>query len=291
MAIIVRSSKVSPKTPAAFWVEQCLAAGTEDEHGNIFRIIKLFWRSDANHKMTPYAKTKGFEDAEIYMDGQGFHVKYRRNGSLWWQQPVIGVGAFFAECPMTQYNLMKLASCYGDRLWIFAKEDRDIEQVVKDMYEKKIVNLPQKMKEFNALRIKGMHMRANEGADVAVGVITSDEVTGIIEDLKEKEKEIILEKEDLRKKEAELVQREENLVTVTGEIASLGVSIAPYGEEFLKTKKIYELRGIAKTVGVAWDSNTKKPELIALIMKKQSGDDFTLETAPESKPDMESLED
>ena len=61
MAIIVRLSRVSPKNPAPFWVEQCIKANTKDEYGNIFRVLTLYWKGDANHRMTPYAKTKGLK--------------------------------------------------------------------------------------------------------------------------------------------------------------------------------------------------------------------------------------
>jgi hypothetical protein len=288
MAIIVRLSRVSPKTPAPFWIEQAIAAGTKDEYGNVFRALKLFWKGDANHRMTPYVKTKGFQDAEISQDGQQFIVTYRHNGSLWWQQPVTGIGAFYAECPMTTYNIKKLASCYGDGLWTFSREDKDVEQVVKDMYEKRIVNLPEEMKKFNEARIKGMHTHVSDVNVQAASIIAPD-----IEDQKkaldDQQTEILLEKERLRKKEVELAQREENADALIAGMADSGVSLTPYSEEFLKTQKFHELKKLAKTIGVVIPVTAKKDEIIVKIRDFQAG---KVEVpAPASQPEQDSLED
>lgn len=288
MGIIVRLSRVSPKLPAPFWLEQCLNANTIDEYGNVFRVLTLYWKGDENHRMTPYAKTKGFEDAEINQDGQKFIVTYRHNGSLWWEQPVTGIGNFFAKCPMTTYNLKKLASCYGDGLWTFAREDKDIEQVVKDMYEKKVVNLPEKMKEFNKVRIKGMHTHVSD-VDIQAASIVAPDIEDQKKKLEEQQNDLLLEVERLRKKEVEIKQREENVDALISGLAGDGVSLAPYSEEFLKAQKFHELKRIAKTIGVVVPVTAKKDQIIEMIKEFQAGKSTT--PTPVSQPTEESLED
>lgn len=288
MAIIVRLSRVSPKNPAPFWVEQCINANTKDEYGNIFRVLTLYWKGDLNHRMTPYAKTKGFEDAEINQDGQQFLVTYRHNGSLWWQQPVTGIGPFFAECPLTTYNLKKLASCYGDGLWTFSREDKDIEQVVKDMYEKKIVNLPEEMRKFNEKRIKGMHTHVSDVNIQSVQIVAPD-IDIKKKELDQQQEDIIIRQEELRKKEAELDQREANADALISGMAESGISLAPYSEEFLKSKKFHELKAVAKSIGVKVPVTAKKDEIIVMITDFQAGKDIG--PTPESQPAQESLED
>lgn len=288
MGVIVRLSRVSPKTPASFWLEQCINANTKDEYGNIFRVITLYWKGDANHRMTPYAKTKGFEDAEINQDGQQFTVTYRHNGSLWWEQPVTGIGNFFAKCPLTTYNLKKLASCYGDGLWTFSKEDKDVEQIVKDMYEKKIVNLPEDMRKFNEARIKGMHTHISDVNVQSVQIVAPD-IDVKKKELDQQQEEIILEKERLRKKEAEIEQREANADALITGLAGDGVSLTPYSKEYLQGKKFHELKALAKTIGVVIPVTAKKDEIITMITDFQAGKDIG--PTPESQPLQESLED
>lgn len=286
MAIIVRINRVSPKQPAEFWVDQCIEAGTQDQYGQTFRVIKLFWVNSPNHKMAPYVHTKGFEDAEIYQNNGSFAVNFRKNGSLTWQQSATGIGPYFAECPVTPHNMRKLASHFGDRLWTFSKNDKDIEGVVQKMYEKQYVNVIEAIKKFNEARIRGMHTNVHD--DVALTKSGADN-TAALESIKETERANTLKAEELSRKEMELKAEKEKIDNMKAALVDDDVAISQYSEGYLQSiNKISQLRKLARVVGASWTNSMTMDTLRTLIMKKQTGNEG-IET-PESKAAEDSLE-
>jgi len=271
MSIIVRINRVSPKQPAEFWVDQCIEAGTKDQYGQTFRVIKLFWVNTANHKMAPYVKTKGFEDAEIFQDNGSFAVNYRKNGSLFWQQSATGIGPYFAECPVTPHNMRKLASHFGDKLWTYSKNDKDVEAVVQKMHEKQYVNVPEAIKKFNEARIRAMHTNVHDNVALTT---STEENSSILQSIKETERANTLKAEELNRKEMDLKVEREKINNMKAALVDDDVAISQYSEEYLQSiKKIVQLRKIARSIGAVWNNNMTMETLRTVIMKKQTGNE------------------
>ena len=108
-------------------------------------------------------------------------------------------------------------------------------------------------------------------------------------ELDQQQEDIVIRQEELRKKEAELDQREANADALISGMAESGISLAPYSEEFLKSKKFHELKAVAKSIGVKVPVTAKKDEIIVMITDFQAGKVNT--PTPESQPLQESLED
>ncbi len=261
--IIVRL-KVTRQLTAKYWKNQ--VAGTIDEYGNPFRIITLKWNKSRLHKNAEYSKTRGFEDAEISKseeDGD-FAIKYRRNGSVMWQKPEGGVGPYYGELPYTPYNIQKLVTHYGDKLWTIA--DADIDRMVRLKYEELNNKMTEKTKKFNDDRINAMHTSDIEAGKTVKFEVPTDPIL-----IKEKERTLAVKNTDIEKKAAELEERERRLAEREATLIKAGVSLNPYSEEYLKTRTITSLRKTAKDLKLAWTPDMLKPAIIQMIVDAQAG--------------------
>lgn len=274
--MIVVKMKVNRSITADHWKN--MAIGVTDEYGNAFRIIKLRWNNTAMHKMSEYSKTRGFEDAVIGRNPRNgdIAITYRKVGSAMWQRPVGGVGPFMAEVPQTPRNMSLLASMYGDKL--FSIIDADINEIVKSMYEKKVEDMSFDTRKFNEKRIRGMHVSALEAHE--------DRDTKTPELPVDVERLSVTEQNRLNQiKAQELAQREEALKLKEKEITGFqsasvldGVLPSQYSEQYLGGMKIFQLRKLAKELGLRWAADEKKDGLIRRILKRQVGEEAPVST-------------
>lgn len=262
--MIIVKLKVSTKLPASYWKQQ--AIGSIDAYGNPFRIIKLKWNSNVLHKNSEYAKTRGFEDAVIDKNQStgDFKITYRRNGSITWQKPDGGVGAYWGELPLTQYNIQKLVSHYGDKLWFIV--DPDIEAQVKILYEKRIAGMSKAAKTFNENRVMLMHK-----SDVDVKSDVKFEIPVDNNVIQEKQRSLSVKEIELAKKEALIAQKEKELADKEKALVNAGSALAGYGKNYLIGQTIATLRKHCKELGIEYGTEHKKGDLVEMIMNKQAG--------------------
>lgn len=262
--MVIVKLKVNTKLPASYWKKQ--AIGTIDQYGNPFRIITLKWNSNVLHKNTEYTKTRGFEDAVIDKNQStgDFKITYRRNGSVMWQKPDGGVGAYVGEMPLTQYNIQKLASHYGDKLWFIV--DPDIEAQVKIMYEKRINEMSKEAKKFNDTRVRMMHT-----SDVDPSVNSRFEIPVDENITTEKHRTLSVKEIELAKKEAILAEKEKALAEKEKALVNAGSSLTAYGKSYLMSQTIASLRKHCKELSIEFSMDDKRGDLVDMIMDKQSG--------------------
>jgi len=269
--MVVVKMKVTRSITADHWKQ--MALGVIDEYGNAFRLIKLRWNNTPNHRMTEYAKTRGFEDAVIGRDNKtgDIAITYRRNGSAMWQRPIGGVGPFMAEVPQTPRNMSLLASMYGDKL--FTIVDADINEIVKGMYEQKVDDMNHDTKKFNERRIRGLHVSALEANDKDDG--KAPELPVDVERLSVTEQNRLnqIKEQELAKKEEVLKLKEKELTGFQKDIVADGVLPSQYNERYLSGLKIFQLRKLAKELGVNWKPDEKKESIIRRVLKRQVGEE------------------
>ena len=262
--MIIVKLKVNTKLTAAYYKQK--AIGSVDSLGNPFRIIKLKWNSNILHKNAEYAKTRGFEDAVIAKDQTtgDFKITYRRNGSVVWQKPEGGVGAYEAELPATPYNIQKLVSHYGDKLWFIV--DPDIEAAVKIEYEKRVAAMSKEAKEFNKNRVHKMHISdVDVKTDVKFEIPVDEKVT------QEKTRNLSVKEIELAKKEAELNAKAQALAEKEKALVNAGSALTGYSKNYLMEQAIGTLRKHCKELGIEYVQDQKKGDLVEMIMNKQAG--------------------
>lgn len=287
--MIIVKLRVTREMTAAHWKE--VAKGVTDEYGNPFRIIKVRWNQSRMHRMSEYAKTRGFEDTVITKDRRtgDVAIQYRRKGSIMWQRPMGGVGSFIGEVAYTPFNLQKLISMHGDKLWTIL--DDDIRVIVEKGYAKRLTEMPVKVRDFNQTRIMSMHtMNVEKGDNVAsdfdkqINEVEKQSVT-------EQNRMNMIKAQELAVKEEALNMKENAIDNKIADMAIDGVAPVAYSEEYLVSKKYLELRGICKTIGVKYTQDDKKDTLIAKIMEKQEGNKQAVEEKMASIVGSDSLED
>lgn len=251
---------------AQTWKDQ--AVGIIDEYGNPFRLIKLRWNLTQKHKMSDYGKTRGFEDAVLNKDSKtgGIKITYRRPGSIMWER-LNGIGAFMGEVPETPTNMNLLASHYGDKLWTII--DRDIDEIVKKMYEVRRGKETPELKAFNDQRIAKLHTHHfDSGKDVKIPEL-SPEVSK--KEIEERERINRIEESKLKQRKLALDAKEKEITEKNKGLIDEGYLPVVYQKEYLDSQKLFALRKICKNVGVKWVETDKKDSLIQKIMDKQSG--------------------
>lgn len=266
--MIIVKLKVNRQLTADYWKQ--LAIGTKDDYGNPFRIIKLRWNNNKLHKNTDYAKTRGFEDAILSKDTRTGDIKvsYRRNGSIVWQRPAGGVGPYIGEVAVTPYNLEKLASMYGDKL--FSIIDQDIDAIVRAKYEQKVKGMSEQTLLFNKNRVRGMHTMAVEKDS---NIQNLGEVPLEVEkvNIQEQNRVLMQKKQEQDLREAALNDKEQRLNTKVADLVGEGIDPVTYSEEYLKGLKFLELRKVAKEQGIKYENTDKIPDIIVKIVEKQAG--------------------
>lgn len=266
--MIIVKLKVNRQLTADYWKQ--LAIGTNDDYGNPFRIIKLRWNNNKLHKNTDYAKTRGFEDTILSKDTRTGDIKvsYRRNGSIVWQRPAGGVGPYIGEVAVTPYNLEKLASMYGDKL--FSIIDQDIDAIVRAKYEQKVKGMSEQTLLFNKNRVRGMHTMAVEKDS---NIQNLGEVPLEVEkvNIQEQNRVLMQKKQEQDLREAALNDKEQRLNTKVADLVGEGIDPVTYSEEYLKGLKFLELRKVAKEHGIKYENTDKTPDIIAKILEKQAG--------------------
>lgn len=262
--MVIVKIKVSTKLPASYWKNQ--AIGTTDEYGNPFRLIKLKWNSNLLHKNSEYAKTRGFEDAVIDKNNTtgDFRITYRRNGSITWNKPDGGVGPYWGELPLTQYNLQKLVSSYGDKLWFIT--DQDIETQVRQLYEKRVASMSKEAREFNEKRVRQMHTSDIDVKNDAIFEIPVDSKIA-----QEKQRSLTVKEIELAKKEAMLLEKERALAEKESALVNAGSALTGYSKNYLMNQNIATLRKHCKELGIEYGTENKKGDLTDMILNKQAG--------------------
>ena len=285
--MIIVKLKVNRQLTADYWKQ--LAIGTEDDYGNPFRIIKLRWNNNKLHKNTDYAKTRGFEDAILSKDQRTGDIKvsYRRNGSITWQRPAGGVGPYIGEVAVTPYNLEKLASMYGDKL--FSIIDQDIDAIVRAKYEQKVKGMSEHTLQFNKNRVRGMHTMAVEKDS---NIQNLGEIPLEVEkvNIQEQNRALMQKKQEQDLREAALKDKEQQLNERVADLVGEGIDPVTYSEEYLKGLKYLELLKVAKEQGIKKEPTDKATDLITKILAKQTG---SMKEAKEKADSLitESLED
>lgn len=263
--IIVKLS-VNKQLTEDYWKN--IAQGTTDSYGNPFRIIRLRWMNSKLHKNAEYAKTRGFEDAVLSKNAVTGDIKitYRRNGSIVWLRPPGGVGPYIGEVAETPRNLRLLASHYGDKLWTIV--DRDVDAIVHKMYETMRADMSQKQRDFNDKRIAKMHTMSVEESDSgSVNIPVDAERMSLQED----RRLLMQEKTAQDQRKAALDEKEKLLNKKAVSLVGEGVMPVFYSEEHLKSLKIFDLRKVAKEIGVDYSSGDKSEGLIKKILDRQAG--------------------
>jgi hypothetical protein len=262
MSIIVRL-KINRTITAEHWKSK--AIGTIDEYGNPFRIITLRWNTNPMHKMAEYVKTRGFEDAVIQQDRAtgDIAIRYRDSGCIMWMRPMGGVGAFEGEVAYTPKNMEKLAAMHGDKLWTI--KDHDIAAIVEQMYKKRVSMMSADVLKFNQDRIRGMHQMSFERDAKAPEVALDIDKTIVKEEARLNE----IKKIELDKREAKLRAEEKEVLGEVAGLAGEGVNPAGYSKEYLEKQTFYNLRKISKQLGIKYNIEAKKPDLIQGIIEKQ----------------------
>lgn len=262
--MVIVKLKVSTKLPASYWKNQ--AIGSIDSYGNPFRLIRLKWNATILHKNSEYAKTRGFEDAVIDQNKTtgDFKITYRRNGSITWQKPDGGVGPYWGEIPLTQYNIQKLVSHYGDKLWFIV--DPDIEAQVKILYAKRLEEMPKEAKKFNETRVRMMHTSdVDRDTDAKYEVPVDTKITI------EKQRSLSVKEIELAKKAAELEAKEKALAEKEKALVNAGSALTGYGKNYLMDQTIATLRKHCKELAIEFGTEHKKGDLVDMILNKQAG--------------------
>lgn len=259
--------KVNRQVTGEHW--KGMAKGVPDEYGNPFRIIRLRWNTNRMHKMTDYVKTRGFEDAILSADGKtgGIKIMYRKPGSIMWQR-TMGIGPFLGELAYTPYNIHKLATHYGDKLWTIL--DADIDEEVKARYEKRRKSMGAALRERDDNRIKGMHSmsidRDEKGKDPTPAVPLDVDVLSV----EDKNRMAVIKEQELKNKEIALDVREKDLNKKSAALVTGGGSLVQYTPEYLNEQKIYKLRSLCRELKVKWDNTDKREDLVQKIIEQQS---------------------
>jgi hypothetical protein len=265
--MVIVKMKVNRQITAAHWVG--MAVGVEDEYGNPFRVIKLRWNPNRMHKMTEYAKTRGFEDAIISKDPKtgGVKITYRTNGSIMWMRPM-GIGFFMGEVAQTPKNMAKLASHYGDKLWTIL--DADIDVIVRKMYEERKKNQTKEMADYDMKRINRMHTATHEHKE---NNTSAPELPLDIEkmDVHEKNRLNQIKQVELDKRNEALNMKEAALNKKAADMVGDGVAPVTYTMDYLTAQKLFKLRKLCTEVKVKWENSDKKEDLIKRITEKQTG--------------------
>jgi hypothetical protein len=266
--MVIVKMKVNKDLTEQHWKE--LARGVEDPNGNPFRLIKLRWNRNRYHIMAEYTKTRGFEDAVIGRSARtgDIDISYRRSGSIMWQRPVGGIGPFTGELPATPYNIQKLASMYGDKLWTIM--DTDIDQQVKKMYELMLEKMTPEWRAQNEKRIKALHSMSFD-SDVTNAAPAAPEIEADRLSVVEQKRLAQIERENLAKREQALDVREQEINDRMGDMIEAGAAPVVYSAESLSNDKtkLIDLRRICKEMGVEYVETDKKKDLAAKIIAKQ----------------------
>lgn len=246
------------------------AIGLIDEYGNPFRIISLRWNKSRLHKNTDYAKTRGFEDTIITKERGEMAIKYRKNGSIAWMR-YAGEGPYMGELAVTPKNLQKLASCYGDKL--FTILDKDIDNIVKQMYEDKVKGMDALTKHFNDQRVRMMHTTQSEVNEMPKSGPVEIPVEAERVNLAEQNRLQQIEKQNLEKRKAALDAKEAEIDEKTVKLVGEGVPAVTYTKEYLAgLKGIHSARKICRELKVEFSQSDKKDDLINKIIARQTGE-------------------
>lgn len=264
--IILKKLKINKELNGEFWKKK--AFGTKDQYGNPFRIITLHWLFTKMRPNAEYVKTRGFEDAVISKNDAtgGFKITYRRNGSVMWLRAPGGVGPFYGELAVTPYNLKKLASMYGDRLWTIT--DADIDQVVKALYQKRFAKMSDDVKKFNADRIAAMNSHRT-ATDVKLKDAPVSQTERELFD--EEQRKLEVQKQELAKKTAEVTNQEKTILDNTIKGIESGVSPIAYTEEYVSKLGFNDRKKVLKELGVKVPPSARSGDLLVMILAAQSG--------------------
>lgn len=127
MSVRIKGAK-SAAYPAPVVLQRAIDLRLRDKKYRIpLQLVYLDWNPD--RKNYHQSKTKGdFEDLFIIRKQKGLEVEYRSPGCLEWLQDGLS-GQFSAMCPITEKNMLMLASLYYEGM--FTIRDRSIDDAVK----------------------------------------------------------------------------------------------------------------------------------------------------------------
>ena len=252
--------------PSEMWIEE--AKGYQDSYGEPFELIELIWNNQpgSKHKMSSYAKTRGFEDAVIETRNGNIRITYRPNGSAVWAKKN-GIGSYKAYVPKTLKNLKRLANNYRDNLWTIS--DARINNIVKEISDKIWDQMPEETVKFNEARIKSMHTGEHEKGMDIFRDIEKNKIAQESAVLSEERRELAKKKIELERLEAEL--RAKHKQVLEDEIKAIPEIKGSYTKTDLQALSFYDIKKLArKEFGMTHDPSLKHEEIIEYILTKQA---------------------
>jgi len=264
--------------PSEEWME--VARGEIDEYGEPFQLIELQWLNTPLHRMTEYAKTRGFEDTIITANTKtgGVKINYRENGSVMWLRKK-GIGPFTGLLAKTPKNMRRLASHFEDRLWKIM--DPVIASEVKALWDSLKEKMTEKDLQFHNDRITSTHSSKSETSipGYVARLPAEDSATQIAED----RRQLNLQMVELKRRELEVAEREGSLNKSKIESIAAGEAPSKYGQVYLEKLKMHEIRSLARKMGIPVDGADKKTTIVQRVLDRQNG----IESIPEAAQEPE----